>query len=479
MNTMKRVLMDIDTNLFRLALLENGEPVEFYVERKQTESLVGNVYAGRVETVVPNLQAAFVDIGTGKNGYLYYGNARAASGAEKENRPKAGDTLVVQVEKDAVGTKGAVLTRNISFAGKFLALLPNEGGEIGVSRKITNEAERRRMQEIMEELLPADCGAIVRTNGAGRSKGEFQKELESLLQKWQSVKQAEYRKAPALLWQGNIPVLKAARDFYSADLDSVVVNNKETYDLLAATGDFSGEGQPKLELYEEKTPLFSSFYAESKLEKALSQKVWLKSGGYLVVDQTEAMTTIDVNTGAFVGRRDFSETVFKTNLEAAQVIARQLRLRNLGGIIIIDFIDMVCEEHRQAVLSELRRAAASDRTKHTISEFTELGLVEMTRKRTRESLAHVLCEPCPVCGGRGQIKTARTVCYDILREIVREFKQYRDAREFKILASQSVIDMFLEDEAPALDLLQDFMGKPVTLEVEGCYSQEEYDVILL
>ena len=335
MNIMKRVLMDIDTNLFRLALLENGEPVEFYVERKQTESLVGNVYAGRVEAVVPNLQAAFVDIGTGKNGYLYYGNTRAASGAEKENRPKAGDTLVVQVEKDAVGTKGAVLTRNISFAGKFLALLPNEGGEIGVSRKITNEAERRRMQEIMEELLPSDCGAIVRTNGAGRSKEEFQKELESLLQKWQSVKQAEYRKAPALLWQENIPVLKAARDFYSADLDSVVVNDKETYELLAATGDFSREGQPKLELYEEKTPLFASFYAESKLEKALSQKVWLKSGGYLVIEETEACVVIDVNSAKAAGRGDLEKMILKTNLEAAEEAAKQMRLRNLSGIIIL------------------------------------------------------------------------------------------------------------------------------------------------
>ena len=382
MNTMKRVLMDIDTNLFRLALLENGEPVEFYVERKQTESLVGNVYAGRVETVVP----AFVDIGIGKNGYLYYGNARAASGAEKENRPKAGDTLVVQVEKDAVGTKGAVLTRNISFAGKFLALLPNEGGELGVSRKITNEAERRRMQEIMEELLPADCGAIVRTNGAGRSKGEFQKELESLLQKWQSVKQAEYRKAPALLWQENIPVLKAARDFYSADLDSVVVNNKETYDLLVATGDFSGEGQPKLELYEEKTPLFSSFYAESKLEKALSQKVWLKSGGYLVIEETEACVVIDVNSAKAAGRGDLEKMILKTNLEAAEEAAKQMRLRNLSGIIIIDFIDMVQEESRNVLTKTLKAAVEKDRVKTVVVGMTELGLMQVTRKKTKPSL---------------------------------------------------------------------------------------------
>lgn len=273
MKTMKRVLMDIDTNLFRLALLENGEPVEFYVERKQTESLVGNVYARQSGNSGAQFAGGFCGHRHRQKWLSLLRKRKSGVWCGKGKSSQSRDTLVVQVEKDAVGTKGAVLTRNISFAGKFLALLPNEGGEIGVSRKITNEAERRRMQEIMEELLPSDCGAIVRTNGAGRSKGEFQKELESLLQKWQSVKQAEYRKAPALLWQENIPVLKAARDFYSADLDSVVVNDKETYDLLVAMGDFSGEGQPKLELYEEKIPLFSSFYAESKLEKALSQKV--------------------------------------------------------------------------------------------------------------------------------------------------------------------------------------------------------------
>ena len=214
------------------------------------------------------------------------------------------------------------------------------------------------------------------------------------------------------------------------------------------------------------------------MEGALGRRVDLKSGGYLVFDQTEAMTTIDVNTGGYVGKRDFSDTIFKTNLEAAQTIARQLRLRNLGGIIIVDFIDMAREEHREAVLSELRRAVAIDRTRMTVSNFTELGLVAMTRKRTRESLAHVLCEPCPICGGRGQVKTARTVCYDIMREIVRLCKQYKDTREYRILASQTVIDMLLEDESPALELLQQTVEKPVLLEVENTYSQEEWDVVL-
>ena len=225
-------------------------------------------------------------------------------------------------------------------------------------------------------------------------------------------------------------------------------------------------------------PSFELYGIDAELEKALGRRVDLKSGGYLVFDQTEAMTTIDVNTGAYVGKRDFSDTVFKTNLEAAQVIARQLRLRNLGGIIIVDFIDMAKDEHREAVLSELRRAVAHDRTKMTVSGFNELGLVAMTRKRTRESLAHVLCETCPICGGRGEIKTVRTVCYEILREIVRLSKQYKDMKEYRILASQTVIDLLLEEESQALELLQQSVERPILLEVEAAYSQEEWDVIL-
>ena len=234
----------------------------------------------------------------------------------------------------------------------------------------------------------------------------------------------------------------------------------------------------RLKLYEGDLPLFELNGVEREIDRALQRRVDLKSGGYLVFDQTEAMTTIDVNTGAYVGKRDFSDTVFKTNLEAAQTIARQLRLRNLGGIIIVDFIDMSCDEHREAVLTELRNAISTDRTRMTVSNFTELGLVEMTRKRTRESLAHVLCEPCPMCEGRGEIRTARTMCYEIMREIVRLNKQYRQTKEFRIVASRSVIDMLMEEESQALEILQAAVEKPVQLELETGYSQEQYDVIL-
>ena len=290
---------------------------------------------------------------------------------------------------------------------------------------------------------------------------------------------ADKAPAPSLLYEDLPLARRVLRDLVQAETSHIYVDSRQTFESLKEFARRYVPSALKLILhYTGERPLFEAYGVDEEIERALGRRVPLKSGGYLVVDQTEAMTTIDVNTGGFVGKRDFSQTVFKTNLEAAQTIARQLRLRNLGGIIIIDFIDMASDAHRAAVLSELRRAAASDRTKLTISEFTELGLVEMTRKRTRESLAHVLCEPCPVCGGRGEIKTARTVCYEIMREIVRVYRQYRDARSFKVLASQTVIDTFLEEESAALNLLQDFVEKPVSLEVEPVYTQEQYDVVI-
>jgi ribonuclease G len=259
----------------------------------------------------------------------------------------------------------------------------------------------------------------------------------------------------------------------------VVVDSRENFQKLAAFAEsYMPKVRGRIEHYSGERPLFDLYNVETEIERALSRRVELKSGGTLVIDQTEAMTTIDVNTGGFVGSRNFDDTVFKTNLEAAQAIARQLRLRNLGGIIIVDFIDMESDEHRAAVLDELKRALARDRTRMTVSGFTALGLVEMTRKRTRESLAHVLCEPCPVCEGRGALKTARTVCYDILREILREARAFH-AKEFRVLASQAVVDLLMEEESGALAMLSDFIGKPVSAQVESSYSQEQYDIVLM
>lgn len=485
---MEDILINCTPRENRVAVIVDDILEDVHIERTKSRGLVGNVYKGKVIRVLPGMQSAFIDIGLERTGFLHVMDIESAHGPDSIMKPIEkilceGVCLMVQVAKDPIGTKGARLTTTISLAGRKLVYLPHDN-HIGVSQRIEDEALREELRSRVTALRPETekGGYIVRTCAEeGAQDSEFLEDMTYLKRLWSEIEEKRSRQpAPSLLYEDLSLSQRVLRDMVQATTRRILVDSRRTCENLRAFARrFVPAALDKIEHYSGDRPLFEMYGVDEEIEKALGRRVELKSGGYLVVDQTEAMTTIDVNTGAFVGRRDFSETVFKTNLEAAQVIARQLRLRNLGGIIIIDFIDMVCEEHRQAVLSELRRAAASDRTKHTISEFTELGLVEMTRKRTRESLAHVLCEPCPVCGGRGQIKTARTVCYDILREIVREFKQYRDAREFKILASQSVIDMFLEDEAPALDLLQDFMGKPVTLEVEGCYSQEEYDVILL
>lgn len=413
---MKRVLMDISGELSRIVLMEQGEPVEVYYESKATESLVGNIYAGRVENVIPTLQAAFVDIGAEKNAYFYYGKKRAVSDEEKTNRPKVGETVLVQVEKDAVGEKGAVLTKDISFAGKFLVLLPGETGEIGISRKITKEEERQRIRGILENILPKEHGVIVRTNGAGRDEPAFQAELRQLLEKWNCLKQAVYRKPPELLWRENLPALKAARDFYAADVDSFVVNDTETYEKLLETEDFNKEGQPKLELYQEKIPLFSAFYVESKLEKALQQKVWLKSGGFLVIEETEACVVMDVNTGKINGKGDLEKTIRKTNLEAAEEAARQMRLRNLSGIIIIDFVDMVHEENRQMVTKTLETAVSKDRIKTVVVGLTQLGLMQVTRKKTRPSLLRQITTKCRSCEGSGRVFSLEWIVAKMRRE---------------------------------------------------------------
>lgn len=401
---MKRVLMDISDDLTRIALAEDGELRELYYASKREESLLGNVYAGRVVNVIPNLQAAFVDIGAEKNGYFYYGAVRAVSDVGKNPaRPKPGDVLVLQVEKDAVGAKGAVLTERFSFPGKFLVLLPKESGEIRISRKITASQERERIRRIMRELLPEGCGVIVRTNGAGRSDEEYGKELSGLLKKWEGVERGQFARPPALLLRESQPVLQAARDFYAADVDEFVVNDAKAYQALAETGDFGGENQPALRLYGEKIPLFEAYFLERQSEKALEEKVWLKSGGFLVIEETEACVVIDVNTGKAAGRGDLRRTILRTNLEAAEEAAKQMRLRNLSGIIIIDFIDMPEEDDRRELTQRLEAAVKRDRIKTAVVGMTELGLMQVTRKKTRPSLRRQMTTKCRACEGTGRL----------------------------------------------------------------------------
>lgn len=470
-----------------MAVVGDGVLQDLFVERACAKGLVGNVYLGRVVRVLPGMQSAFVDIGLERTGFLHVADLFEAHSEDGETKPienvlHEGQALMVQVAKDPIGTKGARLTTTISLAGRKLVYLPRDP-HIGVSQRIEDEAMREHLKELLTSIRPETekGGYIIRTSAEeGATAEEFEQDMAYLGRLWKEIRASrETKPAPSLLYQDLSLAQRVLRDMVHQTTEAIEIDDEKSYaELVEFAERFVPDVRGHLKLYKGERPLFELHGIEEEIARALERRVDLKSGGYLVFDQTEAMTTIDVNTGRFVGKRDFSDTVFKTNLEAAQVIARQLRLRNLGGIIIIDFIDMACDEHREAVLAELRRSIATDRTRMTVSDFTELGLVEMTRKRTRESLAHVLCEPCPVCGGRGELKTARTVCYEIMREIVRLSRQYQETKEFRIVASEVVIDMLLEEESAALELLQNCVQKPVLLEVESSYHQEDYDVVL-
>ncbi len=482
----EEILINVTPQETRVAVIEHGVTQELHIERASSRGFVGNIYMGRVVRVLPGMQSAFVDIGGERAAFLHvadiWGNrVNGESGMPIEKLLGEGQNLIVQVIKDPIGTKGARLSTQISIAGRLLVYLPQES-HIGISQRIEDEEERVHLREKLQQLLPAEekGGFIIRTMAEAASDRELVQDVEYLRKLWHDI-QEQARSAPALalLYQDLNLSLRVLRDFAHEDTGRIHVDSRETHQVMCQfAGQFVPTALSRLTHYTGERPLFDLHNVEDDIERALARRVDLKSGGYLIIDQTEALTTVDVNTGGFVGGRTFDDTIFKTNLEAAQVIARQLRLRNLGGIVIIDFIDMDTEEHRNAVLNEFRKALARDRTRMTVNGFTQLGLVEMTRKRTRESLAHVLCEPCPVCSGRGELKTAQTVCYEVLRELVREARQF-DAREFRILASQQVIDMFLDEESHNLAMLSDFIGKPISLQVESAYNQEQFDIVLM
>jgi ribonuclease G len=485
------ILINVTPQETRVAVMVNGVVQELHVERATSRGLVGNIYMGRVVRVLPGMQSAFIEIGLERAAFLHVADiweerANGESGGGAAARPiekilAEGQPLMVQVVKDPIGTKGARLSTQLSIAGRLLVHLPQDS-HIGISQRIEDETGRKLLREKLQQQLPPEerGGYIIRTVAESATDAELANDVAYLRRLWGTIRErAQTSHAPSLLHQDLLLAQRVLRDFAHEDTGRIVVDSRETFARLQAFAtDYVPKALPKIEHYAGERPLFDLANVEEEIEKALARRVELKSGGYLIVDQTEALTTIDVNTGGFVGLRNFDDTIFKTNLEAAQVIARQLRLRNLGGIIILDFIDMENPDHRAAVLAELNKALARDRTKMTLNGFTQLGLVEMTRKRTRESLEHVLCEPCPTCQGRGTVKTARTVCYEILREILREARQF-NAREFRILGAQSVIDLFLEEESQSLAMLGDFIGKPVSMQVETSYTQEQFDVILM
>jgi len=483
----EEVLVNITPQETRVAVLHAGAVQELLVERAASRGLVGNLYVGRVARVLPGMQSAFIDIGLERAAFLHVADLRAERRPNGEPLPPIekqlarGQPLLVQVVKDPIGSKGARLTTQISIAGRLLVYLPQDP-HIGISQRIEDEGGRAALREQVRALVPADekGGFIIRTLAEGASDAELAADVAFLQHLWADIRGRSLgAEPPRLVHQDLSLAQRVLRDMVTEATARVLVDSRENFQLLAAFAEtYTPQLRPRLQHYTGERPLFDLYNVEPEIEKALARRVDLKSGGTLVIDQTEAMTTIDVNTGGFVGTRNFDDTVFKTNLEAAQSIARQLRLRNLGGIILVDFIDMQSEEHRAAVLEELKRALARDRTRITVNGFTQLGLVEMTRKRTRESLAHVLCEPCPVCAGRGALKTARTVCYEILREILREARAF-NAREFRVLGAQGVIDLLQEEESGSVAMLQDFIGKPISLQVEPGYTQEQYDVVLM
>ena len=480
------IVINVTPQETRVAVIEQGVVQEVQVERASAHGLVGNICMGRVVRVLPGMQSAFIDIGGARAAFLHVADiwAHRQEGAEQKPIEKLlseGQNLLVQVVKDPIGTKGARLSTQVSIAGRLLVYLPQES-HIGISQRIADEEERLHLREKLQQLLPPTItgGFIIRTMAEAATDRELLADVEYLGKLWQDIQEKAKTAAPAaLLYQDLNLGMRVLRDFVNDETSRILIDSRETFQKVEA---FAQEFMPnvvaRLAHYTGERPIFDFYGVEDEIEKALARRVDLKSGGYLVIDQTEALTTVDVNTGGFVGGRSFDDTIFKTNLEAAQVIARQLRLRNLGGIIIIDFIDMDSEEHRNAVLNEFRKALARDRTRMTINGFTQLGLVEMTRKRTRESLAHVLCEPCPVCQGRGELKTAQTVCYQVLRELLREARQF-EARQYRILASQQVIDMFLDEESQSLAMLSDFVGKSISLQVESQYNQEQFDIVLM
>lgn len=475
----------------RVAVIESGAVQELHVERTLERGLVGNIYLGKVARVLPGMQSAFIDIGLERAAFLHVadvwqrhteGEAQARGGQPLvpiEKQVFEGQALMVQVIKDPIGTKGARLSTQISIAGRHLVFLPQDD-HIGVSQKIPVD-QRDALRSRVQALVGADGGGfILRTNAEDSSDQELQDDIAYLRKTWARIKEASTRLPPKSLLHEDLTLLqRVLRDLVGEVTQSIRIDSREQFDKLLAFGtEFMPKAAERLQLYKGERPIFDLYSIDEEIARALGRRVDLKSGGYLIIDQTEALTTVDVNTGGYVGARNFDDTIFKTNLEAAQAMARQLRLRNLGGIVIVDFIDMSRSDHQEAVLTELRKQLARDRVKTQAGGFSSLGLLEMTRKRTRESLAHMLCEPCPSCQGKGIVKTPRTVAYDILREILREARQF-NPREFRVVAAPAVIDLLLDEESTHLAGLSDFIAKPISLQAEGGIGPEQYDIVLL
>jgi len=479
------ILMNVTPHETRVAVVENGVLQEVVVERERRRGLVGNIYRGKVSRVLPGIQAAFVDIGLERAAFLQASDIAQSQSENSQTDNIAqllhdGQELLVQVVKDPLGTKGARLTTHITMPSRFLVFTPNVF-HAGISLKIEDDLERQRLRDVMSVLMQdAAGGYIARTAAEGASIEALKADTGFLNKLWASIQEHRLAVKAGGLVHEDVPlVMRILRDVVDDEVEKLRIDSRRATRRVSQFAEqFMPELASRIEHYPGERPIFDLYGVEDEIQKALDKKVQLKSGGYLIIDQTEAMTTVDVNTGAFVGHRNLEETIFKTNLEATQAIARQLRLRNLGGIIIIDFIDMDEEEHKRKVLRSLERNLERDRAKSHITEVSALGLVEMTRKRTRESLERVLCQSCPTCNGRGTLKTPETVCFEIFREILREARQF-DAQQYLVLASQEVVDILLDEESTSVAELEEFIGKPIKLQVESLYTQEQFDVVMM
>lgn len=511
----EEILINVTPQETRVAIVENGILQEIHIERQQKRGVVGNLFKGRVSRILPGMQAAFIDIGLERNGFLHISDI-VGSSLEQTAEPlqqspqyvtqkieamiSENEEILVQVIKDPLGNKGARLTTRLSIASRYIVFVPNSPS-IGVSQRLGDESERERLKNIIlnhtesdEGLLCNDAiqsmmcesktliksGFVARTAAECISADDIIKDIDFLKKIWNKmILQVNESVSPALVYEDLQLVMRTMRDLVHTDIEKVRVDSKETYQrIMAFAKQFLPEVLGRIEYYTGTHPILDLYSIEDEIQRSLEREVKLKSGGYIIIDQTEAMTTIDVNTGAFVGHRNAEETIYKTNLEASHAIPRHLRLRNLGGIIIIDFIDMQNHEHQRQVLRVLEKHIEKDHSKVALSELTSLGLVQLTRKRTRESLEHILCEPCPTCHGRASIKTAETVCHEIFRAILREVRQF-DANKLLVVAGQNVVDLLLDNEATSVADLEAFIDRPINFQVEPLYTQEQYDIVLL
>ena len=482
----EEVFISVSANETRVGVVEKGLLQEVFIERSESRSSVGNIYRGKVVRILPGMQSAFVDIGQPRAAFMHVtdlidGHEVFDKAADFE--PPSinelihdGQEMLVQVIKESVGTKGARVTSNLSMASRFLVYLPSSS-HVGISQKIEGVEDRGRLKDLLKEIATDHEGFIVRTAAEKAQEEEIQRDAGYVRAQWENIGR-QNDSSPCMVYQDLPLALRVMRDIITEKTEAIITDDSDTYDAMARfLSDYVPEKLPCLSMTEAGKVLFDRYQLDDQIDAALDRNTPLKSGGYLVIDQTEAMTTVDVNTGTFVGKKDLEETIYRTNLEAAAAIPRQLRLRNIGGIIIIDFIDMTDDEHQRQVLRMLEKGQSVDRIKCNVTQISELGLVEMTRKRAYGSLLKVVCEPCEVCNGRGFIKSAESVCLEIFKNL-RRIADDVSGKECLIMASQSVVDHLLDKQAGNVKQLADVLEASLRYQVEPGYTQEQYDIIV-